>query len=148
VAYLRALCATAGVTFAETSPDEDIDAIDATVGFARASALVQVKCTSGFQVGMRRATLQLEPGWVAKWTEQYGPVFVVLVKVPVGFHEWIECRPSATTHTAVAFGKRFDPAIHTESIQFNRDDHLTADTLYDWRDEIYAHHDQQIAGAK
>ena len=147
VAYLRAFCATAGVTLTENSPDEDIDAVDASLGFARASAQVQVKCTSGFQVGMRSATLPLEPGWVEKWTEQYGPVFVVLVKVPAGFHEWIECRPSLTTHRTVAFGKRFDPAVHATSMQFTRADHLTADTLYDWRDEVYAHHERQIGGA-
>src|SRR3712207_247295 len=51
VAYLRSLCATAGVGLKENSPDEDVDAVDATLKFARASAEVQVKCTSLFKVG-------------------------------------------------------------------------------------------------
>lgn len=137
VAYLRALCAHAGVGFAETSPDEDVDAIDATLKFGRASAEVQVKCTGGFKVGMNPATLTLEPDWVQKWTEQYHPVFVVLVKVPAVVPDWIETSQSFTKHRTVAFGKRFDPAQHTTSMKFTKVDHLTAETLYDWRDEVY-----------
>lgn len=141
VAYLRALCAHAGVGLSETSSDEDVDAIDATLKFGRASAEVQVKCTGGFRVGPGQATLQLEPGWVEKWSESYHPVFVVLVKVPARVSDWIDSKASSTLHRAVAFGKRFDPAMHTASIQFTRGDHMTAETLYDWRDELYAFHE-------
>jgi hypothetical protein len=146
VAYLRALCATAGVGLAETSPDEDVDAIDATIKFARASAEVQVKCTSGFRVGTGSATLALEPGWVSKWSEALHPVFVVLVKVPLGFHEWIDFEETFTSHRTVAFGKRFEKSQHSRAMTFSQQDQLTADTLYEWRDQVYAHHERPVDG--
>lgn len=147
VAYLRALCATAGVGLKENSADEDVDAIDATLRFARASAEVQVKCTSGFKVGVGRATLQLEPDWVAKWSASYHPVFIILVKVPVGIDEWIDFKQTSTAHRTVAFGKRFDRAVHGTSMQFTKADRLTAETLYDWRDAVDAHHEHGVGGA-
>ncbi|WP_456846794.1 DUF4365 domain-containing protein [Cellulomonas sp. P5_C6] len=145
VAYLRALCAAAGVSFKENSPDEDVDAIDVSLKFARASAEVQVKCTSSFHVGMGRATLSLESDWVTKWADSYHPVFIVLVKVPTGFDDWLDFKPSSTGHRAVAFGKRFDAKAHTTSIQFTKANHLTAETLYDWREQVYAHHERGAA---
>ena len=147
VAYLRGLCAAAGVGLKENSPDEDVDAIDVTLQFARASAEVQVKCTSGFKVGGGSATLSLEPGWVGKWSESYHPVFVVLVKVPKGIHEWIDFKSTSTSHRTVAFGMRFDKALHTTSMQFTKADRITAETLYDWRDEVYSYHERPIDGA-
>lgn len=142
VAYLRALAAHAGVRFTEPSPDEDVDAIDVTLRWARASAEVQVKCTSGFKVGEGRATLQLESDWVEKWASSYHPVYVVLVKVPSVVGDWITSNPSTTLHRTVAFGKLFDRDVHTTTMQFTKGDRLTTETLYDWRDEVYAFYEQ------
>jgi hypothetical protein len=147
VAYLHSLAAHAGVGFMENSPDEDVDAIDVTLKFGRASAEVQVKCTGKFKVGPGVASLQLEPAWVEKWSSSLHPVFVVLVKVPSEIGDWIDGRQSTTLHRTVAFGKRFDPAVHTTVMKFTRVDHLTADTLYDWRDEIYEFHENGQRGA-
>ncbi|MBT2498534.1 DUF4365 domain-containing protein [Agromyces sp. ISL-38] len=138
VAYLRALAAHAGVGFFETTSDEDVDALDVTLKFGRASAEVQVKCTSGFKVGPGRATLSLEPSWVGKWSASFHPIYVVMVKVPSVVGDWIDSKPSSTVHRAVAFGKRFDRVQHTESMKFTSADRLTPETLYDWRDEVYA----------
>ena len=49
-AYVRALCAHAGAKFSENDPDEDIQAIDGTIDFARMPVRVQIKCTSGRKV--------------------------------------------------------------------------------------------------
>jgi hypothetical protein len=46
VAYFRTICAQAGVSFTETSADEDNMAVDGLVSFARSSSRVQLKCTS------------------------------------------------------------------------------------------------------
>lgn len=143
VAYLRSLAAHAGVGFSENSPDEDVDAIDVSLKFARASAEVQVKCTGKFRVGPGRATLQLEPEWVRKWASSFHPIYVVLVKVPSEVGDWIEGRSSSTLHRTVAFGQRFDRSIHTTTMQFTRENLLTAETLYDWRDEIYEFHESR-----
>ncbi|WP_417562907.1 DUF4365 domain-containing protein [Microbacterium sp.] len=147
VAYLRSLAAHAGVGFAENSPDEDVDAVDATLKFGRASAEVQVKCTGTFKVGSGPATLQLEPAWIEKWSSSFTPVYVVLVKVPSVVSDWIDGRPSTTVHRTVAFGKRFDPAAHSESLKFTRADLLTSEMLYDWRDEVYRFHEVGTGGA-
>ena len=141
-AYLRGLAAHAGVGLTENSPDEDVDALDVTLRFARASVEVQIKCTSAFQVGNRNATLFLEEAWVRKWADRLSPIYVVLVKVPSLIDEWIEPRPAATTHKAVAFGLRFDAKRHKQSMKFSRADRLTSETLYEWRDEVYAHYER------
>lgn len=146
VSFLRSLAAHAGVGFVENSPDEDVDAIDVSLRFGRASVEVQVKCTGTFKVGPGQATLTLEPEWVEKWSSSYTPVYVVLVKVPSVVSDWIEGKPSSTIHKTVAFGKRFDPALHTESMKFTRADLLTAETLYDWRDELYRLHERARGG--
>lgn len=146
VAYLRSLAAHAGVGLQETAPDEDIDAVDVTLKFGRASAEVQIKCTSKFKVGVGDATLQLEPGWVEKWTDSLVPVYVVLVKVPSVVGDWIDGKPSSTVHRTVAFGQRFDRAVHTTSMRFTRSDRITAETLYDWRDEVYDFHRNGLGG--
>lgn len=147
VAYLRSLAAHAGVGFVEMSPDEDLDAIDVSLRFGRASAEVQVKCTGRFRVGPGSASLQLEAAWVQKWASSFHPVYVVLVKVPSEVGAWIDGRPSSTLHRTVGFGKRFDPAVHSAAIKFTRADRLTAETLYDWRDEIYDFYENGPGGA-
>ncbi len=104
---------------------------------------MQVKCTGKFKVGSGKATLQLEPEWVDKWASCYHPVYVVLVKVPSEVGDWIEGRSSSTLHRTVAFGKRFDRNIHTETMQFTHENLLTAESLYDWRDEVYEFHESR-----
>ena len=147
VAYLRSLAAHAGVALKETSPDEDVDALDVTLWFGRASAEVQVKCSAQWKVGLGVASLALEPEWVEKWKASYHPVYVVLVKVPSVVGDWIEGRTSTTLHRTVAFGKRFDPSVHTSTMKFTKADQLTSDTLYDWRDEVYEFHEKGRGGA-
>lgn len=142
VAFLRSLAAHAGVGCMENSPDEDVDAVDVSLQFARASLRVQVKCTGTFKVGPGQATLQLEPGWVEKWSASFEPVYVVLVKVPSVVSDWIEGQPTSTVHKTVAFGKLFDPVAHSTSVQFTKADLLTTEMLYDWRDELYARHEE------
>ncbi|WP_103348897.1 hypothetical protein [Amycolatopsis sp. CA-128772] len=50
VAYVRAVCSQAGVGFQETSPDEDVLAVDGCVEFEIAAARVQIKCTGQFRL--------------------------------------------------------------------------------------------------
>ncbi|MBC7277083.1 MAG: DUF4365 domain-containing protein [Nocardioides sp.] len=147
-AYLRSLAAHAGIGCTENSADEDVDAIDVTLKFGRASAEVQVKCKSTFKVGNGTATLPLKPEWVAKWSSSLHPVYVVLVKVPPDVHDWIEGKATSTLHRTVAFGKRFDTERHTASMRFTKADQLTSETLYDWRDETYDFHENHSGGAR
>jgi hypothetical protein len=56
VAYVRTICAQAGVAFNETSLDEDVLAIDADVKFREATVGLQIKCTSGLSLSGRSAS--------------------------------------------------------------------------------------------
>lgn len=100
-----------------------------------------MKCTGRFKVGPGAATLVLEPEWIKKWASSYHPVYVVLVKVPSVVSDWIDGEASKTLHRTVAFGKRFDPSVHSDSVKFTGADRLTTETLYDWRDEIYNYYE-------
>ncbi len=128
----------------ETSIDEDVQAVDATVDFSRMPVRVQIKCTSQYQVGNRSLTLPLEPNWIEKWTDSDTTVFVVVVKVPASIPDWIEHDVSRTLHRTVAFGKRFEETVHTSSMTFTQADKLTGDSIYAWRDLAYAVYDGTV----
>lgn len=136
-AYVRALCAHAGASFAETSIDEDIMAIDGQIDFARMPVRVQIKCTSQFSVAGSKLTLPLEPSWVKKWTVSDTPVFVVVVKVPSDIPGWLDYDVAFTRHNAVAFGRRFVAATDLAAMVFTSADRLTGESIYDWRDLAY-----------
>src|ERR1700693_3373291 len=82
VAYVRAVCSQAGFGFTETSPDEDILAVDGQVDFAMCPARVQIKCTGRFRLpGGKTASWQAEESWWGHWHESRIPVYFVLVVV-------------------------------------------------------------------
>jgi hypothetical protein len=137
-AYVRALCAQAGAGFNETSVDEDVMAVDASVDFARMPVRVQIKCTSQFKVSGNKLTLSLEPGWVTNWSDSDTPVFVVVVKVPSLVPDWLTFNSAFTRHNTVAYGRRFIAATDLTSMSFDANHRLTAESIYDWRDTAYA----------
>jgi hypothetical protein len=66
-AYLRAICSHAGVGFTETTIDEDVLAVDATVDFAISPARVQIKCSIRFKIKKgKTASWQAEESWWGK----------------------------------------------------------------------------------
>lgn len=139
VAYMRSICAQAGVGFTETSPDEDNLAIDGAIEFTRISVRVQIKCTSRFQVAGKRATLDLEPSWVENWSQNLVPTYIVLVKVPPAIPDWIVHNAGTTRHHAIAYWVKFDPGQHQTKMVFRATQRLTVDTLHQWRDDTYAY---------
>jgi hypothetical protein len=138
VSYLRSVCAQAGVGINETSPDEDVLAIDCDVKFREASVNVQVKCTSQFTIPGRTKTWRLEPSWVEKWSDSLLPVYFVLVTAPGSIAGWIEHSNVGTLHKTAAFWKRFDPATDQTSITLPVAQRLTADTLATWHSDMLA----------
>jgi hypothetical protein len=136
-AYFSSLCAHAGATFNETRVDEDIEAVDGTLGFQRTIVRVQIKCTSKFVVGNGQMTLPLDSHWVDSWEASDTPVFVVVVKVPKDVDGWVEHDAVFTRHHTVAFGKRFPRGVDTMSLTFTAADKLTSESIYDWRDLVY-----------
>jgi hypothetical protein len=136
-AYLRALCAQAGAGFTETSIDEDVMAVDATIDFARMPVRVQIKCTSKFKVSGSKLTLPLAPSWVANWVMSDTPVFVVVVKVPPLVPDWLAFDTAFTRHNTTAYGRRFDAAADSTAMAFDATHRVTSHSIYEWRDLAY-----------
>ncbi|WP_033288162.1 DUF4365 domain-containing protein [Amycolatopsis jejuensis] len=140
VAYVRAVCSQAGVGFGETSPDEDVLAVDGQVEFAVAPAKVQVKCTGRFRIsGGATATWPIDDSWHRNWKRSGLPVYFVLVIVdPDKRVSWLHHHDAATLHHAAAFWVRVDTLATGENIVVPKTQRLTADTLRLWAEEVEA----------
>jgi hypothetical protein len=140
IAHLRAVCSQAGVGCTETSPDEDVLAVDASVEFEPAAARVQVKCTGQFKIsGGSTATWPAEVAWRDKWRKVRVPVYFVLVIVdPDDQLRWLHHHDEGTLHRAAAFWTRIDPLSQAAGIQVPKNQRLTADTLRQWAADVRA----------
>ncbi|NQX37136.1 DUF4365 domain-containing protein [Herbiconiux sp. VKM Ac-2851] len=138
LAYFRSICAQAGVSVAETEPDEDIMAIDVAVHFPRLSARVQIKCTSKFKLTGKSVTMDLDPKWVESWKESFAPVYFLVVIVPAVIPDWIVHPATSTSHKTGAYWVRFDPTIHREKITVLKTSRFTLDTLHEWKSDVDA----------
>jgi hypothetical protein len=138
VAYVRAVCSQAGVGFAETSPDEDVLAVDGDVQFSEASVRIQVKCSGQFKInGGSTATWQAEPHWREMWRNSIHPVYFVLVIVdPDEQQNWLDHRDDGTLHRAAAFWVRVDGLMENQNITVPKHQRLTASTLGVWKAEL------------
>ncbi|SOC47821.1 protein of unknown function [Blastococcus aggregatus] len=138
VAYLRNVCAQAGVGMNETPADEDVLAVDCSVEFAEAPVRVQVKCTSQFTIAGRSASWPLEEGWVRAWSHHLVPVYFVLVIVGSDISCWLDHHAKGTSHRAAAFWRRLPPAVGETRLDVPKTQRLTADTLDIWRRDLLA----------
>lgn len=138
VAYLRTVCSQAGVGFTETSPDEDVLAVDGNVHFALADARVQIKCTGQFRInGGPTATWTAEVEWREKWQMSQVPVYFVLVIVdPDDQVKWLDHYDQGTVQRAAAFWTRVDTMSDTTRIRIPKSQRLTADTLQGWAEDL------------
>jgi Domain of unknown function (DUF4365) len=143
VAYMRAVCSQAGVGFQETSPDEDVLAVDGNVEFEIAPARVQVKCTGQFRLkGGLTATWPIDESWRQRWKRSGLPVYFVLVIVdPDDQVSWLHHQDEATLHRAAAFWARVDALPDGQNIVVPKAQRLTADTLRLWAEEVEASFD-------
>ncbi|MFI6031349.1 DUF4365 domain-containing protein [Amycolatopsis magusensis] len=148
VAYVRAVCSQAGVGFQETSPDEDVLAVDANVEFEIAPAKVQVKCTGQFRLkGGATATWPIEEAWRQRWKRSGLPVYFVLVIVdPDDQAEWLHHQDEATLHRAAAFWVRVDTLPVGQNIVVPKAQRLTVDTLLLWAADVEASFDGARGG--
>lgn len=148
IAYMRAVCSQAGVGFQETSPDEDVLAVDGTVELEIAPARVQVKCTGKFRIkGGATATWPVDESWRRHWTRSKLPVYFVLVIVdPDDQFSWLHHDDEATLHRAAAFWVRVDTLPEGENITVPKAQRLTADTLRLWDAEVEASFDAAEGG--
>ncbi|WP_410589248.1 DUF4365 domain-containing protein [Amycolatopsis sp. lyj-23] len=148
VAYVRAVCSQAGVGFQETSPDEDVLAVDGCVEFEIAAARVQVKCTGQFRLrGGSTATWPIDEAWRQHWKRSGVPVYFVLVIVdPDDQTSWLHHQDEATLHRAAAFWVRVDTLPDGRNIKVPKTQRLTAETLRLWSREVEASFDGARGG--
>lgn len=138
VSYLKNICAQAGVGLTESSPDEDVLAIDCGVEFAELSVRVQVKCTSSLTIGGRVKRVPIEVGWLEKWRRSVVPVYLVVVVVPRNVGTWIEHKGDGTMHMTAAFWARIDDSIAPPSVRIPSSQRLTSETLDLWHQDLLA----------
>ena len=136
VSYVRSVCAQAGVGFQETSPDEDILAVDCDVKFREANVGVQVKCTSSLTIRGRSASWHLDEGWLRKWSDARLPVYFVLVIVEGDSGAWLTHRRDGTFSHAAAFWRRIVPSELASRINVPKSQRLTVETLGQWRNDM------------
>jgi len=133
------VCAQAGVGLSETSPDEDILAIDCAVEYPEAPVRVQVKCTS--QLGLERSsfTVPIDDKWRSKWARSLFPGYLLLVVVPAEVEAWIEHLDTGTLHNTAAFWTRLPTEETTvRSISIPRAQRMTQETLGQWHHALIA----------
>lgn len=136
LSYLRNVCAQAGVTFDEGSPDEDVLAIDCKLGFPEADLRVQVKCTTR-RLGATTGTLSwgVDEGMYAKWARNGLPVYFVLVVVPTDCGEWLDhTADDSTMHRTAAYWSEIDRGKTAPpwTVGVERQNRFTSETLVDW----------------
>jgi hypothetical protein len=137
VAYLRHICAQAGVPMTETSPDEDVMAVDCSLDFLEASVRVQVKCSSAFSMRGRSASWLLEESWVRKWRQFRTPLYFVLVKVTNDASQWLQHLDDGTMHRTMAYWKKVEQAdLNASGITLLRGNRLAAATLGQWHSDL------------
>lgn len=137
VAYLRHICAQAGWPMTETSPDEDVMAVDCSLDFLEASVRVQVKCSSAFTLRGRSASWPLEESWVRKWGQFHTPLYFVLVKVPDDASQWLQHLDDGTMHRTMAYWKKVEQAdLNAKRITLLKGNRLAAATLGQWRSDL------------
>ncbi|WP_405635268.1 DUF4365 domain-containing protein [Streptomyces sp. NBC_00056] len=140
VAYVRAIFSQAGFPFKETSPDEDAMAVDGDVDFLSASARIQIKCTSQFNIsgrGRASATWPAEVHWRERWNKCKIPVYFVLVILDHDDRQkWMSHHPSGTDHKSAAFWVRVDGIGQDENVVVPKAQRLTIETLNQWEEEV------------
>ncbi|MEU7725177.1 DUF4365 domain-containing protein [Streptomyces sp. NPDC040724] len=137
VSYVRSIVSQAGVGFTETSPDEDVLAVDGSVDFAIASARIQVKCSSRFSISGSSATWHSELHWRERWSACALPVYFVLVIMDFDDRaEWIRHDDRGTRQTAAAFWVRVNQLGEDQKIHVPKTQRLTAESLNLWAKEV------------
>lgn len=137
VAYVRAICSQAHVGFGETSPDEDVLAVDGSIQFAEADVKVQVKCTGQFKIEGRSLSWPVEQVWLDKWRSSQLPVYFILVVLnPNDRMDWITHSRLGSMHRSAAYWLRVDAISDVARINIPKKNRFTAPVLSDWRRDL------------
>lgn len=141
VAYLRALAAHAEFGFDETSPDEDVRAIDAHVNYSAGNIYVQVKTTYQHDLDMSKESFlyPVKSLWKEKWDQQLLPKYLVVVVVPRELSQRVEHQSNGTLlKDTAAFWVRIDAnAFHSPlQIRVPKAQRVTQETFRVWENDL------------
>lgn len=135
-AYVRAVCAQAGVLMSEGSMDEDVLAFDCTVGFPDGEVRVQVKCSSQASLTASRIIWRLDDSWKRKWARSKNPVYLVVVLVPPNSDDWLEHPAEGTMHRSAAYWTRIRVDELGSQIVVPTSARFTADAMTLWLQDL------------
>lgn len=139
VAYVRKVCAHAHVGFEETSPGEDVLALDGKIACSGLDFRVQIKGTTGASLKMQAGTLSyaIEEKWREKWRQNLLPTYFIYVLLEKPAQSWLQYDPTNTLAGAYALWSRIDNLSPTAThVVFDRTDRFTAKTVGAWHDGV------------
>ena len=139
MAYVRKVCAQAHVGFSETSPGEDVLAIDGRIEYYTVDVRIQVKGSTKYSThktaGLIRVAVKDE--WRRKWRKNGQPTYFIFVLMERQVAKWFEYFPGTTMAGAVAYWARIDnlPKSATH-IVVDRRHRFTKATVRGWGKDI------------
>lgn len=136
LAYMRSVCSQAGVGMMESSPDEDVLAVDCSVALPPADVRVQVKCTSKWNLSGHTLSFPIEEAWVRKWDQNLMPTYFVVVIVPnTSGENWVSYEAEGAFHHAAAFWARIPRGV-SGSLSIPKSQALVPKTMDIWNQQV------------
>lgn len=140
VAYVRKVCAQAHTGFVETSPGEDVLAVDGVIQYPSIDLRVQIKGSTQPSLAPQSGTLSLaiEDKLRAKWRRNGPPAYLIYVLIEEDVKAWFEYEPTNTLAGAYALWSRIDDLPSTAThVEFDRTRRFTADAVGAWYEGVY-----------
>lgn len=150
VAYVRKVCAQAHIGFMETSPGEDVLAVDGLITYQSVDVRVQIKGSTKPSLVVPNGKLRfaIEPKWREKWRLNVNPTYLIYVLMERQVEAWFQYDPTSTTAGAYALWTRIDNmAGDVTEVEFNRSQRFTSATVSTWSEAVLNGYGEVGAGA-
>jgi hypothetical protein len=142
VVYMRAIAAAAGCGFSETSPGEDVLAVDCSIVFPQNVVRVQVKTTHTHAIDGTNPRLSYTASqhWVDSWSAAQVPVYFVVVVAPDDSDLWLNHHAAGTDlFRTAAYWSRIAPGEFSPGsmgVSALRSQRIDATTLGIWQQQL------------
>jgi hypothetical protein len=135
VAYVRKVCSQAHIGFSETSPGEDVLAIDGRIEYPVLDVRVQIKGSTHYSMQKQAGTIsvEIEEKWRDKWGRNGSPTYFIFVLMESEVDLWFRYDASNTLAGAYALWARIDNLPPEAShVVLDRTQRFTAETVGAW----------------
>lgn len=139
VAYVRKVCSQAHIGFSESSPGEDVLAIDGRIEFPRLDVRVQIKGSTHYSMQKPEGVISvaIEDKWREKWRRNGQPTYFIFVLMESEVDLWFRYDPSNTLAGAYALWERIDNlAPDATHVTFDRTRRFTVQTVGAWNEDL------------